>query len=388
MIDENRHLNIAFFTALDPREISKWSWAGTFHHMTRALQKYCGDVFQIGPISCVEQAIARVIHTRSQAELGKNFTYRYCVLVSQKYAEIAAQRLQERPYDVIIAPSGETEVAFLETNIPIILIEDATYDLLIDYHQEFSNLSQQAISELQIIESLALKRASLVVFSSEWAARSSIEHYQVDKQKVHIIPFGANFEYPPAKEQALGKKKSDRCRMLFVGNNWERKGGSIAFETLLALEDMHIQSELIICGCTPRGNISHERMTVIPFLDKTDEIQRMKLEQLYMMADFFLLPTRNDCTPIVFCEANAFGLPVITTDTGGIAGIIKQGENGFMLPYNDRGGAYAEVIAKIYQDDQQYRDLVRSSRAAFDTRLNWDAWGQAMKSILTAMLSV
>jgi len=78
---------------------------------------------------------------------------------------------------------------------------------LIDYHQEFSNLSQQAISELQIIESLALKRASLLVSSSEWAARSAIEHYDVDKQKVHIIPFGANFEYSPAKEQALGKKK-------------------------------------------------------------------------------------------------------------------------------------------------------------------------------------
>lgn len=89
---------------------------------------------------------------------------------------------------------------------------------------------------------------------------------------------------------------------------------------------------------------------------------------------------------MVFCEANAFGLPVIARNTGGIPEIVRQGENGFMLPNTARGDAYAETIAQIYQDDQRYTELVISSRAAFDTRLNWDTWGTYMKKQFAQLL--
>src|SRR5207248_2243957 len=97
--------------------------------------------------------------------------------------------------------------------------------------------------------------------------------------------------------------------------------------------------------------------------------------KLLMLTDFLLVPTRADCAPIVFGEADAFGLPVITTNTGGVSEIVRDGENGFLLPYGTRGVDYAEVIARIYSDDERYAELVQASRAAFEDRLNWDAWG-------------
>src|SRR5205085_123986 len=162
------------------------------------------------------------------------------------------------------------------------------------------------------------------------------------------------------------RKKSEQCRLLFLAVQWTRKGGDIAFETLLKLEELGIQAELIVCGCTPPKGIVHKRMRVIPFLDKNDERQRKELEQLLMAADFLLLPTRADCTPIVYCEASAFGLPVITTNTGGVPEVDRDGENGFLLPCDARGDAYAEVIARVYHDDARYAELVRASRAAFE----------------------
>jgi glycosyltransferase involved in cell wall biosynthesis len=89
---------------------------------------------------------------------------------------------------------------------------------------------------------------------------------------------------------------------------------------------------------------------------------------------------------MVLAEANAFGLPVITTQTGGIPSIVREGENGFMLPLEARGADYAKVIAEVYQDDQRYAELVKSSRAAFDERLNWDAWGSAIRKIIKDLL--
>ena len=65
---------------------------------------------------------------------------------------------------------------------------------------------------------------------------------------------------------------------------------------------------------------------------------------------------------------------------------VRDGENGFLLPLDARGNAYAEVIARIYRDEQRYAELVRASRAAFEDRLNWDAWGVAVKKILVELL--
>lgn len=50
---------------------------------------------------------------------------------------------------------------------------------------------------------------------------------------------------------------------------------------------------------------------------------------------------RADCIPFVFNEANAFGLPMITADTGGVPDMIRIGENGYVLPYGARGFEYA-----------------------------------------------
>ena len=155
----------------------------------------------------------------------------------------------------------------------------------------------------------------------------------------------------------------------------------------MKLEELGIAAELTVCGCIPPEEFTHERMVVVPFLDKNDEKQREEINKLFVMADFLLLPTRSDCTPIVFCEANAFGLPVITTSTGGVPGIIKDGENGRLLPLSARGAEYAQVIAAIYQDDQRYAALVKSSRAAFDNKLNWNAWGTTVKKLLDEMLA-
>jgi glycosyltransferase involved in cell wall biosynthesis len=123
-------------------------------------------------------------------------------------------------------------------------------------------------------------------------------------------------------------------------------------------------------------------MTVIPFLNKNDEIQRKRLYDLLLTSDFLLLPTRAECFGMVFCEASAFGLPAITTETGGIQGVIENGKNGFMLPLDARGLDYAKVISGAYRDDRYYRELTRSSRAAFNQKLNWDAWALSVKRLM------
>src|SRR2546425_641601 len=362
---EKRSLRIAFLAPCNPKD--KRELSTCMYYMGQALEKYCGDVYYCDPINSFEKRyLGRLIYAVSRRLFKKNILRDRLLFVAKKHGKIAAQRLDGRSFDAIVAIWNPADIASLETDIPIALVLDATFALQHDYYPQYSNLWKWSTHQADKVEEMAYQNATALLFSSDWAARSALEDYAVDPQKVHTIFFGANLDTIPSREMVLAKKKSERCRLLFMGVGWERKGGEIAFETLLKLEEMGIGAELIIFGMTLPGEFGHERMVGIPFLDKNVERQSKEIEKLYMMSDFLLLPTRADCTSFVFNEANAFGLPVITTETGGVPYVISNGENGYVLPYRARGSEYAQIIAEIYQDEQRYTALVQSSRAAFE----------------------
>ena len=388
MHNEARRIKIALLTASAPQDRRPWS--GITYFVGQALQKHCGEVTYIGSLPPYKAKLGeRLLGRGSERLLKKRYLYKRGISAAKWYGKVATQKLAGQDFDILVVAEGSeatTIIPFLETDIPLVYVNDVTFALLHGYYQYLSNLLSLSFRDLNTVETLAIKKASLLVYSSTWAARSAVQDYQADPRKVHIIPLGANLENIPDTQVVEESKSSEYCRLLFVGVDWQRKGGEIAFETLVRLEEMGIPAELVVCGCIPPPQCVHDRMTVIPFLDKTDARQRQQLEQLYAMSNFLLLPTRSECFGIVFCEGNAFGLPAITTRTGGVAEVVKDGENGFTLPYEARGANYAEVISKIFQNEQRYAELVKSSRKAFDDRLNWDSWGVALKEKLTEML--
>jgi glycosyltransferase involved in cell wall biosynthesis len=388
MSNDNQRKRIAFLTSLD--SLDKRSWSGIFYQMARSLQKHCGEVVYVGPATIAGGGLKGSMVGWMKGFLKKvarrYFVYDYHIRVARNLACAANQRLLRELFDVIVAPASLAQVAFLETDVPVIIVEDATFALLLDYYPQYSNMLSHSIEQVQEVAVKGMKKASALVYSSAWAAQSAINEYHIDARKVHVVPMGANFDNPPDEGIIERKKRSGVCKLLFVGVDWQRKGGDIAFETLLVLTQIGIPAELTICGCTPPKNRSHPDMKIVPYLDKNDPRQYEQLVQLYLEADFLLLPTRNECFGIVFCEANAFGLPAITTCTGGVSEVVRNGENGFVLPLEARGDAYALLIASLYRDAAQYARLVLSSRAAYDERLNWDSWGVAMNTIITDVL--
>lgn len=382
---QRKRLKIAMLTALT-LEDKLSSWRITNGYFARALEKYCGDITYIEPVHLKSVMAGKVLKQILKLSTGKNFLYYHSFFLAQQYANVMNRRLAGQPYDLIIAPACAPEITFLETNIPIVLIEDTSFYGLYNYYPQFSHLLKRSYYEGDTLERLGTARASLALYPSEWPARIAIQHYGVSKEKVRVVPFGANFDTPPSIEVVQARRKSDQCRLLFIGVDWERKGGEIAFETLLKLEEMGVEAELIICGCIPPARFSHARLKVIPYLDRKDPVQRREMGKLFETSDFLFLPTRGDAYGMVFCEASSYGLPSIAPNTGGVGGAIRDGENGFMLPFEARGAEYAELIAKIYRDDQRYAELVQSTRAAFENRLNWDAWGQAVTGHIYEML--
>ena len=381
-----KQLRIGFLTSHDP--MSRRAWSSTIYSNYTAVKKHWGSVTSLGPVSPSYETLGKTCNTFSRALFHKKYNYQHSIVESLHYGRIFHKKLTQEQFDCIVAPAASTEIACLKTTVPIIYVIDATFSLLAGYYSCFSGLLSISIREGNWIERAALKKASIVLCASQWARQSAIHSYSIDEAKVGVVPFGANIETVPTSEAIQTKKKSNRCRLLFLGVDWERKGGSIAFNTLRYLHEMGVPAELTVCGCIPPVEFVHKAMNIIPFLDKTSSIDLKKLYDLLFSTDFLLLPTRAEGFGIVFCEANAFGVPAITSDTGGISEVIIDGENGFKLPLSATGADYARLIWEIYSNDHRYYKLLQTSREAFEKKLNWDVWAKSARDFIKARLYI
>jgi len=378
MNNTSSRLKIAYLTLTDPND--RHSWSGTHYYMQKALQKSLGDVDLLGPIKPFpEFIIGQLITGISQKLLGKRYNYRHSKMLAKGYARIANKKINAKKYDLIVVPATSAFIPYLKTSLPIAYFGDATVANSHNYHKSLTGLYDFSWKETFEVEKMALERASIVVYPSNWASQSAINDFNISADKVFTISFGANIDNPPAKEIALNKRKTTKCNLLFIGVNWEGKGGPIAYEAFLELNRMGIDTSLTVCGSIPPEEFKHEKMKVIPFLNKNDREGFKLFTELFTQADFFILPTRIDAAPIVFCEAGAFGVPVIANNTGGISSVITEDENGFLLPPSANGADYARIIAEVFSNDEKYYAMVKNSREIFESKLNWDTWAEKVK---------
>jgi glycosyltransferase involved in cell wall biosynthesis len=380
MLKDPRQMRVAYVSSVDPR--NRLAWSGSHYSIFSALQKNFAAVDVLGPYEpSTAIFFGKAKHFLAKM-FGKRYDFRRSRAVSEGYAKYFDERLAEGNYDLIVAPAASAEVARLKTKVPIVYISDATLKASLNYHKAITDLTATSLRESMETERKALEKSALLMFTTPWAANSAIEGFGIDQKKVVVAPFGANFDEEPSQSKEYPKEKGPVCKLLFIGVNWENKGGPIAINTLRKLRAMGVDAELTVCGCVPPAEFKDENVTVIPFLNKSVRAEREKLYSLYKEASFFILPTRFEAYGLVFCEASAYGVPSLATRTGGVPGVITEGENGFLFEPADSGEGYAGKIFELWKDEKQYHRLVSTSREKYENQLNWAAFGNTLIAAL------
>lgn len=368
---------IAYITLVDPG--TRHSWSGTNYYLLQTLKKYVGDVDALGPAEpFFASFVCKTLNFLSLKIFGKRIDYRHGRMYAKACSALFQKKLAQKKYDLIVCPGNIASISYLQTQAPIVAVGDRSVLSSLNYHPIFSKLwkfSEQASAET---EARALKNCALAIYPSAWAANSVINGYHIDKNKVAVIPFGANMDvYPPA-ELIAKKKKNAVCHLLFVGVNWELKGGPVAADCLRELMQMGIDAKLTVVGCKVPEEYRSDKIVNYEFLNKNKPGEADKFKELFLQSDIFILPTRIDAYGLVFCEASAYGVPSLGTNTGGVAGALHDGVNGYLLPEGATGKEYAKKAAELFSDEVVYQQMSRSSRKLFEEKLNWDAFGNSL----------
>jgi glycosyltransferase involved in cell wall biosynthesis len=346
-----------------------------------------GDVDYLGPITYPRwldkmlRAMSKLISIFSK----KEYATKYNALAGKYCAKQLKKKMRGKQYDFICAPAAAPELCYLKTTLPCIYIADTTFHLISNYYvNEFKTVSALSKHEGNAIEKKCLEKTALIIYSSQWAAESAINDYHANANKIFVMPFGANMDIYPSRNIISKKENIKQLTLLYLAVDWERKGGSIAFDALKFLhERLHLPAKLIVCGCIPPKEFQHPSMQVIPFLNKNIEEEHQKFISLLSECQFLILHTRDDCSLLVACEANAYGMPALTTNTGGVPDVVKDGINGYCFSYESGGEDYAQLAADIFTNVPRYRALIESSRQKFEEDLNWDVWGDKFYKVFT-----
>lgn len=166
-----------------------------------------------------------------------------------------------------------------------------------------------------------------------------LSYYQVPEERIEVIHNGVDRSifnlkvrelYRKSQRNVLGLSDAD-VAILFVSNNWKRKGIDMILQALHLSEKNAGHFKLIILGKGKKQRFMKKAKEFaidcqVSFLEHSREIERY-----YAAADIFVLPTQYDPFSNTCIEAMACGLPVITTAYNGASEVISHKKTGFIL---------------------------------------------------------
>ena len=386
-------MKVCCATTFDVRKPERWArrHLGLFNagaRIVRALEQKDIEV----------EAIEALSHKNSLTNKLKWLLYRrlykqdFCSWadpsISKQYARQLHSQLAQSDSDILLCLENAIPLAMTNPDRPMVLWTDTTLGSLIDFYPHMSNLCKETKTNIIRMEKRVLEKCSLIIVNSSWAARRSNELYDISLEKFKVIPRVSKSANNYSKEtirEAIARRETSVCHLLFMGVDWQRKGGNTALEVATLLNETGVKTELHVVGCRPPSN-SPDFVNLHGFIDRTTDKGRKKLDQLFRATHFLIYPTQADALGMVLSEAGAYGIPALATDVGGISDLVQTGITGKTFALGSDPADYCDFVIPYIENRNSYRELANSTLNYYYEYASESAVGNQAKSAFSALV--
>jgi glycosyltransferase involved in cell wall biosynthesis len=205
-------------------------------------------------------------------------------------------------------------------------------------------------------------------------SRSIVEEYGCPPEKVICVYAGSC----AGSEFTIDVAKYSSQTILFVGTEWERKGGPELVAAFKKVREVIPEARLLVVGCTSDVNVEN--------CDIIGGVALAEVNNYYEKAAVFCLPTRLEPFGVVFLEAFAHALPVVATDIGAIPDFVIDGKTGYKVEPG-KTQELSEVLIGLLRDPQKCKDLGEKGKGLVREKYNWDKVGAVLAANIRATLS-
>lgn len=375
-MNNRRKPKIACFAGGNPRDIQLWS--GTPYHALQALERHVDIAYvETQPFPEFWHKLAKIIRKATSNKIDIRMLP-LCVKVA---SAASRRRLKACGADVYISFAASGMASMLDEDLKQILVSDATSIAIAAYYPDLENLWGPCRTGYVAMEREAMRRAQVLTYPSYWAGASAEADFAMESAKIAVLPWGPNGKPPSGvTPRTFGEGP---LRLLFVGIDWQRKGGDIAITIAQDLNARGIPCVLDVVGVDASATALKvtDHVTFHGRLSKSVPRERDLLESLFAAAHLFVLPTKAEALGMVFAEAAAVGLPSISYATGGVETVVKHDHTGVLLPEGSTPQAFADAIDALVSEPARYEAMSCNAIADSRQRLNWDVWAEAIRKI-------
>jgi glycosyltransferase involved in cell wall biosynthesis len=278
-----------------------------------------------------------------------------------EYRRLALETLTPGPWAATIQIQSLFDASL--PGVPHLVYTDHTYltNLEYDYFPATHRIEPSWVRR----EPEVYANATRVLLRSSNVRRSLESRYGVASDKLDVVYAGAN---APVAPRGVDRPWNPN-RIVFVGIDWERKGGpelAAAFERIRARRP---EVELVVAGCDPdlpAGAIALGRVSKEAVADLLSE------------GGVFCLPTRLEPFGVAFVEALHAGLPIVGCDVGAVPDMVQPDVNGALVPAGDAAALETALDALVGNESRQ-RELGAASAAIAAERYSWTRVGERVR---------
>lgn len=296
-------------------------------------------------------------------------------LLWRQHARVLSRTLVRGRFDFVLAsPSvlGPLMVAACrQTSTPFALSVDATRSLYGEFNATPAGWGAGQ-RRLDAFDRAAFRQAVLIAPWSNWASHSLRDDYAVAEQRIHVTPPSVQVDAIPIRPPRRSVDR--RLRVVWVGNDWERKGGADLVRWHQTELRDHVELHLI--GSAP--NIAADGVYVHGRVPR-DYIVSSLLPSMDVMA----LPSHFDMSPFVLSEAAAAGVPAVASSIGALGELVRDGETGMLCrPGDDRD--FVAALRSLGDNPERVDRFSAAARQHAEKHLNAR---RTYPALIDAMLS-
>lgn len=218
-----------------------------------------------------------------------------------------------------------------------------------DFNEFYDRASHK---KKQLIKYIYGKCNALIALSPEWKERLS---KVVDPERITIIE---NYSVVHESEYIEKIRRDCNYNVLFLGEIGKRKGCYDIPRIIKLVSEKIPEVKFVLCGA---GSITDENAIKKAILDLGIQnhvilpgwVRAEEKEKVLKDADVFLLPSYNEGMPMSILDAMGYGLPVISTNVGGIPKIVHNGVNGLCCTPGDIDTIAKGIIELLTDNDRR-----------------------------------
>ncbi|MEE2775707.1 MAG: glycosyltransferase family 4 protein [Acidobacteriota bacterium] len=361
-------MKIAFLTMLASAQAGPNGVRTSVRELGRGLKAAGHEVVVVtcGPPGETVEGDLRVMHVGEVPQLQSMWRALSPRFVWQRlrYMVLAARAIRRLDPDVVEVPEGGFEHFFLLFRRPC--------PIVVRLHGNVSSTLSRTMGSraLEFVEAFTTRLADGISSPSRAYAERIAADYRIDVDRIRIVANGVDIGALDARAQggtALRRTYGlgDRTLVLFTGAVTARKGARQLCEVARQLVQRE-DTVFVVAG--PRG---HDALK-IDFPDnvvESGEVSRTEVCRLCREAAVFIMPSRFENLSMSLLEALSFELPVVAFDVGGNAELVKDGENGFLIPWLNTDLMAAQV-SLLLDDVVRRQTMGQASRALVESRFS------------------